>query len=98
VEHPNFPRQALRGFVDEPDPRVRVLALEDPELPAPEVRLLAACDESFLRAGAARHPNVTEELLELLLADSEPQVAEDAAANPVLPRVRMDRILAEAGL
>lgn len=98
VNHPNFPRQALRGFVDEPDPRVRVLALEDPELPVAELRRLAASEESFLRAGAARHPSVTAGLLEPLLADPEPNVADDAASNPVLPQARMGRILAEAGL
>ncbi|WP_369776409.1 hypothetical protein [Streptomyces sp. R33] len=98
VDHPNFPRQALRGFMDEPDPRVRVLALKDPELPVADLRQLAACADSFLRAGTARHPNITTELLELLLADPEPKVADDAAANPALPRAQMDRILARAGL
>lgn len=97
VDHPNVPRRALRRFMDEPDPRVRVLALEDPDLPVSELRRLAACEESFLRVGVARHPNVTAELLERLPADPEPKVADDAAANPVLPRARMDRILAEAG-
>ncbi|MFB7245601.1 hypothetical protein CW362_09930 [Streptomyces populi] len=98
VDHPEFPRRTLRGFVDEPDPRVRLLALQDPELPVPELRRLTDCEEGFLRAGAAGHPNVTAELLERLLADREPEVAHAAAANPVLPRARMDRILAEAGL
>ncbi|MEU9181818.1 hypothetical protein AB0C90_34290 [Streptomyces sp. NPDC048550] len=98
VDHPNFPRQALRGFVDEPDPRVRVLALKDPELPVAELRQLVACEESFLRAGTARHPNITTELLTLLLTDPEPRVVDDAAANPGLPRTQMDRILARAGL
>ncbi|MGW1269711.1 hypothetical protein [Streptomyces sp. NPDC002491] len=98
VDHPNFPRQALRGFVDEPDPRVRVLALEDPELPVSVLRRFADSEEGFLRAGAARHPAVTAELLGRLLADPEPRVADDAAANPVMPRAQMDRILTEAGL
>ncbi|MFK8909109.1 hypothetical protein [Streptomyces sp. YS-3] len=98
VDHPNFPRQALRGFVEEVVPPVRVLALEDPELPVPELRRLAGCEDSSLRLGVARHPNVTAELLEQLLADLDPTVAEQAAANPVLPRARMDHILAEAGL
>ncbi|GAA2278960.1 MULTISPECIES: hypothetical protein [Kitasatospora] len=98
VDHPNFPRQELRGFVDEPDPRVRLLALEDPELPDAELRRIGDCTESFLRAGVARHPNVSADLLERLLADPEPTGAEDAAANPVLPRARMDGIITEAGL
>ncbi|MFJ1706936.1 hypothetical protein [Kitasatospora sp. NPDC088346] len=98
VDHPNFPRQALRGFADGPDPRVRVLALEDPGLPVSELRRFAACEESFLRAGAARQPNVASDLLEQLLVDPEPKVADDAAANPVLSLARRDRVLTEAGL
>lgn len=98
VDHPNFPRRALSGFVDESDPRVRILALRDPDLPVPQLWRLAESDEDFLRAGAARHPNVTVELLELLLADPAPNVAEASAANPVLPRGRMSRIITEAGL
>ncbi|MEU9314077.1 hypothetical protein [Streptomyces sp. NPDC048256] len=98
VEHPNFPRRDLRGLVDEPDPRVRLLALEDPELPLAELRRLGDCEESILRAGVARHANVSADLLEQLLADPEPTVADHAAANPVLPRVRMDRIIVQVGL
>ncbi|MEV6682109.1 hypothetical protein AB0N09_35375 [Streptomyces erythrochromogenes] len=46
----------------------------------------------------SRHPGLGAELLEELAADPDPDVAHAAAANPVLPRARMDRILAEAGL
>ncbi|WP_411572714.1 methyltransferase domain-containing protein [Streptomyces xanthophaeus] len=46
----------------------------------------------------AADPNIPTDLLELLLADPEPRVADDAAANPLLPRARMDHILAEASL
>ncbi|MFG2342217.1 hypothetical protein [Streptomyces yangpuensis] len=98
TDHPNFPRRALRGFLDEADPWLRALALRDTELSAADLRRLAACEESFLRSGVARHPKVTAELLEALLADPEPRVAHAAAACPALPRPRMDRILAEAGL
>ncbi|MFI1104564.1 hypothetical protein [Streptomyces melanogenes] len=45
-----------------------------------------------------RHPNITAELLVHLLADPDLKVADDAAANPALPRARMDHILTEAGL
>ncbi|MEU0835209.1 hypothetical protein [Streptomyces sp. NPDC005969] len=98
VDHPNFPRRELRGLVDEPNPRTRLLALKDPELPVAELRRFGDSAEAFLRAGAARHPNVGADLLERLLMDPDPHVVEDAAANPVLPRARMDRIIADAGL
>lgn len=98
VEHPNFPRHALRTFVDEPTSNVRSLALEDPDLPVPALRQLAADPDPFLRRGVARHPNITDALLDQLLSDPDPNVADDAAANPALRPTVMDRILTEADL
>jgi hypothetical protein len=98
VEHPNFPRHALRTFVDEPASNVRSLALEDPDLPVPALRELAVDPDPFLRRGVARHPNITDALLDQLLSDPDPNVADDAAANPALRPTVMDRILTEAGL
>ncbi|CAL9376692.1 hypothetical protein SUDANB121_00979 [Nocardiopsis dassonvillei] len=96
VDHPNFPRHALRTFVDDPDPRVRRLALHDPELPARDLERLAA--DPSLCSGVAEHPNVTDALLDRLLSDPDHNVADNAAANPALPLDRMYRILAAAGL
>ncbi|WP_406118241.1 hypothetical protein [Streptomyces sp. NBC_00989] len=96
VEHPNFPRHALRTFVTERDPHVRYIALQDPELPVTALHQLAAAPESFLRRGVARHPQATDALLSQLLADPVPDVADDAAANSVLRPGRMYRILSEA--
>lgn len=98
VDHPNFTREALRAFAGEPDPRVRVLALEDPELPEPELWRFVDSEHEFLRAGTARHPNVTADLLERLLADPAPKVVDEAAANPMLLHARMGRILTDSGL
>jgi hypothetical protein len=98
VEHPNFPHHMLRTFVDEPSPNVRYLALQDPELPVPDLQQLAAAAESFLRRGVARHPNITGALLEHLLSDPDPQVVDDAAANPALRPTQMYRMLTAAGL
>ncbi|OQR65797.1 hypothetical protein B6E66_01585 [Streptomyces maremycinicus] len=66
VDHPNFPRHMLRTLVHEPNANVRCLALQDPELPVPDLQRLAGAAESFLRRGVARHPGVTDELLERL--------------------------------
>ncbi|MGP4030029.1 hypothetical protein [Actinomadura sp. 3N407] len=98
VDHPNFPSDVLRTFVDEPSPNVRYLALQDPELPLPYLQQLAAAAEPFLRRGVARHPNITDVLLEHLLGDPDPQVADDAAANSALRPTQMNRILTAAGL
>ena len=98
VDHANFPRDVLRPFVDEPSPNVRYLALQDPELPLPNLQQFAAAAEPFLRRGVARHPNITDMLLEHLLGDPDPQVADDAAANSALRPTQMYRILSAAGL
>jgi hypothetical protein len=98
VDHPNFPRHTLRAFVDEPSPNVRYVALQDPELPVASLQQLAAASDSFLRRGVARHPNTTEALLEQLLSDADPEVADDAAANSALRLLLMYRILTTAGL
>jgi hypothetical protein len=98
VEHPNFPHHTLRTFVDEPSPHAQYVALQDPELPVTDLQLLAAASESFLRRGVARHPKITDVLLDQLLSDPDPEVADDAAANPALRSNRMYRILTGAGL
>ncbi|MES9605867.1 hypothetical protein [Actinomadura sp. NPDC000929] len=98
VDHPNFPREVLRTFVDEPSPDVRYLALQDPELPLPCLQQLAGASEPFLRRGVARHHNITDVLLEHLLGDPDPEVADDAAANSALRPTQMYRILTAAGL
>ncbi|MEU4148866.1 hypothetical protein [Streptomyces sp. NPDC026659] len=98
VDHPNFPRHTLRTFVDEPNPNVRCVALQDPALPVQDLQQLAAAAEPFLRGGVARHPNIPDALLEQLLSDPDPHVADDAAANSALGLDRMYRILAAADL
>ncbi|MGW1033548.1 hypothetical protein ACWD4Z_15300 [Streptomyces antibioticus] len=98
VDHPNFPRHLLRTFTDELTPNARYLALQDPELPVPDLQRLATAAEPFIRRGVARHPNITAALLEDLLSDPDPQVTDEAAANTTLPPPRMYRILAAAGL
>ncbi|GAA2279925.1 hypothetical protein GCM10010430_77460 [Kitasatospora cystarginea] len=80
--------------------RPRLPALED-RVPAHRPRGLPARrpgPHPRPQTHPARHPNVTADLLDRLLTDPEPEAAEDAAANPMLSRARMDRILAEASL
>jgi hypothetical protein len=96
VEHPNFPRHRLRTLVDEPDPQVRYVALQDADLPTDLLARLV--EEPSLRHGVAEHPRASADLLEQLLTDPDPPVADAAAANPALPRSQMHRILIDAGL
>lgn len=77
---------------------MRALALQDPELPVQDLWRLADSEEGFLRWDVAKHPGATADLLERLMADSEPQVAETAAANPALTREQMGKVLSDADL
>lgn len=52
MEHPNFPREALRTFVDEPSPHVRYLALRDPESSDPESEVVHDAAVVAVRPGA----------------------------------------------
>ncbi|MFE4309467.1 PE-PGRS family protein [Streptomyces sp. NPDC056891] len=83
--HPNFPRRDLVRHADDPNPRMRQLALDDPESTVElverfsrdsneEVRLRAATDARLAPASAVR-----------LLDDPYEQVRRAAARHPRLP-------------
>ncbi|NEB78428.1 PE-PGRS family protein, partial [Streptomyces sp. SID14478] len=83
--HPKFPRTGLLKYADDPDPRLRQLALDDPEStaelverctldPHHEVRFRAADDPRLSRLGAVR-----------LLDDPDASVRRAAARCPRLP-------------
>ncbi|MFF4269595.1 PE-PGRS family protein [Streptomyces sp. NPDC001536] len=83
--HPNFPRHDLLRYADDPSPRMRRLALDDPEStpelverlsrdPAEEVRYRAATDPRLSAAAAAR-----------LLEDPHEHIRHAAALHPRLP-------------
>jgi hypothetical protein len=91
IEHPNFPRDRLAAFADDPDPRIQRVALEDPDLAAEILERLA--DTPALRRRIAAHPNITAALLDRLLTDPDPYVVDEAAANPRLKPSRMDQLL-----
>jgi hypothetical protein len=46
-----------------------------------------------LRRRIAAHPTVTADLLDRLLADPDPYVVDEAAANPRLELSRMEQLL-----
>jgi hypothetical protein len=96
VDHPNLPRDRVRTFADAADPQVRQLALHDPMLPTPTLAGMAG--DPRVRCGVAGHPNLDEALFEQVLTDPEPSVVHAAAANPALPRHRMERLLTDQSL
>lgn len=80
-----FPPQTLRRFAADPDPRMRVLALRDPELPAALLERLAADENHTVRRAVAKDPRTAPDTLLRLLGDSSESVAAAAAASPRLP-------------
>ncbi|GLW72543.1 hypothetical protein Kpho02_48420 [Kitasatospora phosalacinea] len=93
-----LPVETLRRLADDPVPRMRLLALRDPDLPAHLLERLATDPEDHVRAAAASHPAHTPATLRALLDDPSPSVQRAAAANPALPAEEIRARLDAAGL
>ncbi|WP_107094855.1 hypothetical protein [Streptomyces sp. XY431] len=92
--HPNFPRHDLLRFADDPRPRVRLLALDDPAATTALAERLAHDPAPEVRTHAHRHPALPPALLVALLRD--PATAANAAANPAVPVAVMHRMITAA--
>ncbi|GAA1652379.1 hypothetical protein [Actinoplanes couchii] len=93
-----FPPESLRHFATDPNPRIRDLAVTDPDLPVPVLTALAADTDPSVRQVVAGHPRLPVEVLLTLLEDDAGHVATAAAASPSLPLPTMEEILNRAGL
>lgn len=93
ADHVDFPPGTLRRFATDPDARMRVLALRDPELPAELLDRLAADEDHTVRRAVAPDPRLSPGTLLRLLADGTQSVAAAAAASPVLPVEAMRAVL-----
>ncbi|MFI9168258.1 PE-PGRS family protein [Streptomyces lincolnensis] len=93
--HPNFPRRGLLRYADDPNPRMRRLAPDDPEStpelvdrlsrdPAAEVRYRAVTDPRLSAASAVRR-----------LDDPHEHIRHMAAQHPELPARVLIRLLRE---
>ncbi|MGC9665552.1 hypothetical protein ACNTMW_03240 [Planosporangium sp. 12N6] len=90
-ELPQFPTEGLARFADDPDPAVRRLVALDPYADPTLVDRLSADPDAVVRQAMASCPRLPVPRIVVLLND--PELAEDAAANPALPVGRMRRIL-----
>ncbi|MEV7520979.1 AAA family ATPase [Streptomyces sp. NPDC091371] len=88
-----FPPETLRRFATDPDARMRVLALRDPELPAALLDRLAADEDSTVRRALAEDSRTAPGTLLRLLGDGSQSVAVAAAASPQLPAAAMRALL-----
>ncbi|WP_406483043.1 hypothetical protein [Streptomyces platensis] len=91
--HPNFPRHGLLRYAEDPNPRMRQLAPDDPESTlelverfsrdsAPEVRLRAATDPRLTTSSAVR-----------MLDDPHEHIRHAAARHPTLPVAVMRQMM-----
>ncbi|MEV6400267.1 hypothetical protein AB0M39_36720 [Streptomyces sp. NPDC051907] len=90
--HRNFVRPGLARFVDDPNPRLRHAALDDPEA-GPELPLRLA-DDPDVGGWAVRDPRLPAG--ELLRRLALPGSAFAAAANPALPPTVMHQLVDRA--
>ncbi|MFF4546717.1 hypothetical protein [Streptomyces sp. NPDC001435] len=83
--HPNFPRHDLLRFADDPRPRVRLLALDDPDSPDELVERFSHDPDPDVRARAAADPRLSTASAVRLAGDTEYRVHQQAWQNAALP-------------
>ncbi len=83
--HPRFPRDGLLRFADDPQPRLRLLALDDPASSADLVERFSRDPDSEVRARAAEDPRLSPEAAARLAQDTAAQVHHPARRNLALP-------------
>ncbi|QLH24638.1 PE-PGRS family protein [Streptomyces sp. Rer75] len=94
--HPNFPRQGLLRHADDPNPRMRQLALDDPESPTELVERFSRDAHAEVRRRAAKDSRLSAASAVRLLDDSDEQVRRMAIRHPRLPARILVRLLRDA--
>ncbi|MFF9014141.1 PE-PGRS family protein [Streptomyces sp. NPDC014870] len=91
--HPNFPRAGLLRYATDPNPRLRRLALDDPESTPELVEAFSRDEAEEVRRDAAEDPRLSPESVVRLLDDPEVSVRARAARNPAVPPDVLVRLL-----
>ncbi|MEU3822671.1 PE-PGRS family protein [Streptomyces sp. NPDC030392] len=91
--HPNFPRTGLLRYADDPSPRMRRLAPDDPQSTPELVERLSRDPAAEVRRRAAEDPRLSAASAVRLLDDVDEGVRITAARNPVLPARSLVRLL-----
>ncbi|EFL22647.1 PE-PGRS family protein [Streptomyces himastatinicus ATCC 53653] len=91
--HPNFPRQGLLRYADDPNPRMRQLALDDPESPTELVERFSRDAHAEVRRRAAKDSRLSAASAVRLLDDSDERVRRTAVRHPRLPARVLVRLL-----
>lgn len=91
--HPNFPRRDLLRYADDPNPRMRRLALDDPDSTAELVERFSRDAHEEVRGRAAGDPRLPVASAVRLLDDAHEGVRHAAAGHPRLPARVLVRLL-----
>ncbi|MFF2526354.1 PE-PGRS family protein [Streptomyces liangshanensis] len=91
--HPHFPRTDLLRHADDPNPRMRRLALDDPESTDELVERFGRDPHDEVRSRAAADPRLTPASAVRLLDDPSGRVRHAAARHPELPARVLVRLL-----
>ncbi|MEU5438757.1 PE-PGRS family protein [Streptomyces sp. NPDC020719] len=91
--HPNFPRTGLLRYADDPNPRMRQLALDDPKSTAGLVERFSRDGDEEVRHRAAKDPRLTPASAVRLLDDPREHICGAAARHSGLPARVLIRLL-----
>ncbi|KUN69315.1 PE-PGRS family protein [Streptomyces canus] len=83
--HPNFPRHDLLRYADDPNPRMRRLALDDPQSTPELVERLSRDRSEEVRRRAVTDPRLSPAAAARLLEDPHEHIRSAAARHPHLP-------------
>ncbi|WP_329617750.1 hypothetical protein OG244_36520 [Streptomyces brevispora] len=83
--HPNFPRHDLLRFAEDPEPRMRLLALDDPASCAALVERFSRDPDPRVRSGAAGDVRLSPDSAVRLLGDADHGARRQARQSPALP-------------
>lgn len=83
--HPNFPRHDLLRFAQDPEPRIRLLALDDHASDAFLVERFSRDPDAQVRRAAADDPRLSPGSAVRLADDADYAVRRSAWRNPALP-------------
>ncbi|MES5818720.1 PE-PGRS family protein [Streptomyces sp. RG80] len=96
--HPNFPRHDLLRYADDPSPRMRRLALDDPESTPDLVERLSRDPSDEVRHRVATDPRLSAFAAARLLEDPHEHIRQAAALHPRLPARLLTGLLRGGGV
>ncbi|MEU0942971.1 PE-PGRS family protein [Streptomyces canus] len=91
--HPNFPRRDLVRYADDPNPRMRRLALDDPQSTPELVERLSRDRSEEVRYRAVCDPRLSPAAAAWLLEDPHEHIRNAAARHPHMPAGILVRLL-----